>query len=306
MADIKDIISTKKAKGILITVSIFAITYILFSLGVSIYSIFETPNKLLTIFVISAKDFFQILFFITVATVGVLSYIRAKETLFTPIKTETFKMQIKFFEEVLQFFQNKHETELTEKFDLYKILHVNSHLMMNDYIDQFFKNEIEIDVEVVKEQMKDFAGAIVTQTFMEQNFVSPEYHEKTKPEEKENITNPALILSKWRKYEYGKIEFTHKYHNELEQLQNLTASPLIPSELKDKLHEFQKAVQKNLSLVGKVLTEISQELPDKFSNNESIKKFESSGIWNRYNKEKEELEPKACLLYTSPSPRDRG
>jgi hypothetical protein len=292
----KEIFSTKKAKNILLTLSLAIIGYILFSVGISIYSIFETPNKILTIFIISAKDFVQILFFITVATVGVLSYFRAKETLFTPIKTETFKMQIKFFEDILLFFQNKHETELTKKFDLDKILHVNSHLMMNDYISQFFKDEIEINEEVVKEQLKDFSGAIVTQTYMEKHFVSPEYHKKTEKEEMEEITNPALILSKWKKYDYGKIEFTRQYEKELEKLKNLSASPLIPSELKVKLDEFEKVIHTNLSLVGKVLTEISQELPDKFPNSKSIKKFESSGIWNRYNKDKEDLEIKATEI----------
>jgi hypothetical protein len=292
----KEIFSTRQTKNIFITLSIAIFGYILFAVGISIYSIFETPNKILTIFIISAKDFVQILFFITVAAVGVLSYFRAKETLFTPIKTETFKMQIKFFEEILLFFQNKHETELTKKFDFDKILHVNSHLMMNDYISCFFKNEIEIDKEMVKEQMNDFAGAIVSQSFMEEHFISPEYHKKTKKDEIEEITNPALILSKWRKYDYGKIEYTYKYHEELEKLQNLSASPLIPSELKIKLDEFQKVIHENLLLIGKVLTIISQELPDKFPNTESIKKFESSGIWNRYNKDTEELEVKASEI----------
>src|SRR5688572_24242827 len=58
-------------------------------------------------FIVSTiKDIFQILFFCVIVAVTILSYLQAKKTLFTPIKTETFKMQIKAFEEILLFFQN--------------------------------------------------------------------------------------------------------------------------------------------------------------------------------------------------------
>ena len=77
MANINEIFSTKQAKTILIISAIIIVGYILFSVGVSVYSIYKNPNPILKIFIIGAKDFFQILFFIIVATVAVLSYIRA-------------------------------------------------------------------------------------------------------------------------------------------------------------------------------------------------------------------------------------
>ena len=40
------------------------------------------------------KDFFNIVFFLTVSIVAVLSYLQARKTLFSPIKTEIFKLQI--------------------------------------------------------------------------------------------------------------------------------------------------------------------------------------------------------------------
>ncbi len=41
------------------------------------------------------KDIVNILFFLTVGTIGILSYLQAKKTIFTPLKTEIFKYQLK-------------------------------------------------------------------------------------------------------------------------------------------------------------------------------------------------------------------
>ena len=53
-----------------------------------------------------AKDIVNILFFVTIGILGILSYLQARKTLFTPIKTETFKLQLKTFEELLLYFEN--------------------------------------------------------------------------------------------------------------------------------------------------------------------------------------------------------
>jgi hypothetical protein len=41
------------------------------------------------------KDIVNILFFLTVGTIGILSYLQAKKTIFTPLKTEIIKYQLK-------------------------------------------------------------------------------------------------------------------------------------------------------------------------------------------------------------------
>jgi hypothetical protein len=77
----------------------------------------------------TVKDTMQVFFFIVAGTVTVLSYRQAKKTLFTPIKTEVFKMQVKAFEEILAFFQNKTESDFVEAFDFNYILTINARLM---------------------------------------------------------------------------------------------------------------------------------------------------------------------------------
>lgn len=58
------------------------------------------------------KDIANIIFFITMSIIAILSYIQAKRTVFSPIKTETFKYQLQAFEKVIEHFQDKSEIDL--------------------------------------------------------------------------------------------------------------------------------------------------------------------------------------------------
>ncbi|MFQ2043355.1 hypothetical protein [Aeromonas sp. s11] len=51
-----------------------------------------------------AKDIVNIMFFVAMAFLALLSYLQARKTIFQPIKTEIFKYQLKAFEEVIGHF----------------------------------------------------------------------------------------------------------------------------------------------------------------------------------------------------------
>ena len=52
------------------------------------------------------KNFFNIIFFATMSILAILSYLQARKTLFSPIKTEIFKLQVKELQEVINIFNN--------------------------------------------------------------------------------------------------------------------------------------------------------------------------------------------------------
>jgi len=251
--------SSKVLKGLLIALLSALLMLIIFFIPYKVYCEGHLNSNEISFFIGSTKDIFQIMFFVLVGIVTILSYLQARKTLFTPIKTETFKMQIKEFEEILAFFQTKTETDFTKQFDFDFMVHANSRLMFADFIKHFHKDEVKIDQEKLEELSNNFDGAIATKTWVEKNFIAPEYYEKPKSETSEKVTNPALILEKWKNYEYGPIKFSKKYSEESEKLSKLIKSPLIPFDLKNKIEEFELKIQDNLSLVGKVLNDIAQE-----------------------------------------------
>lgn len=289
----KKITHSKTFKVASIIVGASIIIFIILLILYRLYCKENFTNTEISFFIGSTKDIFQIVFFIIVALITIFSYIQAKKTLFTPIKTETFKMQIKAFEEILAFFQTKTETDFTQQFDFDFIFHANCRLMLNDYIETFFKGKIKINEESMKELQKDFAGGLVSAEFAHKNFISPEYYEKTKIDKEPEITNPALILEKWKAYEYGHIFYSKKYFEESEKITQLIASPLLPITLKDKIELFDRKVKDNLFQIGKTLTTLAEELPQKLPNAKSVVQIDPAGLWNRYNKDYEYLEPTA-------------
>lgn len=244
----------------------------------------------ISFFITTIKDCFNTLFFAVAIVITILTYLQAKKTLFTPIKTETFKMQIKAFEEILIFFQNKSEGDFADQFDLKNIVRLNSEQLKIDYIKTFFKNEIDINQEKVDEMLSDVGGAIMTEKHFKKFAQLPNYYEKVKSVEKEEITNPTLILKEWENYEFGKTVFTRKYTTEVQKLRNLSASPLIPETLKNKIEEIIVKLQNDLTIVTEIMEEISKELPTKFPNAKSLENFNQMGIWNQFNRRKENIE----------------
>lgn len=267
---------------------------------VLIQNIADTINSNASIIIGMWKDVFQILFFILAGIIAVLTYLQAKKSLFTPIKTETFKLQIKALDDIIHFFQNKSETDFKEQFDFNNILALNSQILFNDYVETFFSKEIKVDQDKVKELMKNFVAAIVDREYFQKEYTAVDYYESNdKVTKSENPTNPALILKKWQDYKYYSVHYTLEFFNEEEKVKNLAASPVIPSELKNLILDFQNRMTDNLSLIGNILSEIAQELPDKFPTYESFSNFSPTGTWNRFVGKSKEVEPIAekILIY---------
>ncbi|MGB9180467.1 MAG: hypothetical protein WCB68_14640, partial [Pyrinomonadaceae bacterium] len=89
------------------------------------------------------RDFFQILFFIIISTITILTYLKAKKTLLQPLRTEIFKEQLKTFSDILGLFTGKGEVELSEDLGFKELLDVNVCALFDEYISFFF--EVEID-----------------------------------------------------------------------------------------------------------------------------------------------------------------
>lgn len=241
------------------------------------------------------KNVFNIIFFIVVAVITILSYIQARKTLFAPIRTETFKLQLKAFEEILLYFQNKSETDFLDSFDLHRIVSLNVMRMADDYAAAFFQNEIKVDKNNRDELYSSFVGGIVSKEYMHKYFekIQPTGIETSDQAVPEPITNPAIVLARWQEYEHGMIEYTKEYISQTKELEKLAASPILPKSLRKMIGEFGKIANNNLTLTGKVVEALAREMPQKFPRAEDLRKFNPGGVWNEFNDQREKFEPEA-------------
>jgi hypothetical protein len=248
------------------------------------------------------KDCVNIVFFVIVGTVAVLTFRQAKKTIFTPFRTETFKLQLKAFEDVLLFFEKHPSLHIDDEFDFDRIVYLNTIKLVDAYAFSFFEDQLKKD-EMAKDReelFKDLVGGFVTKDFFEKHFELPTHlREPTGQDSDETPSNPALVLAKWNQYQHGMIEFTKRHESAAERLQRFGVSPLLPKDLKKLISEFAELVTDNLKTAGSVLTDVAKELPIKYPTSETLQKADLSWIWNEYNHRRIRLEEKqnAILMY---------
>lgn len=226
------------------------------------------------------KDFFNILFFIIMGVIAILSYLQARKTLFSPIRTEVFKIQIEELKNVLKFFNKQSSANFDSDFDMRQIVELNARKMHIAYVNTFFSDRLKPDEEVEEHFKKITCGAIMPAKYLKVVTAGSELKDKRKEEAKE--LTPALQLAKWKEFEVPGVSFTHKYNEKLEELLSLAASPLLPKELTDLIYDFYKVVTANLVAVGDAVNKCAQELPTKYPTAEDNVKFRPNWIWNEY------------------------
>jgi hypothetical protein len=241
----------------------------------------------------TTKNLANIFFFLVVALIGILSYLQARKTLFAPIRTETFKLQLKAFEEILAFFQNRSESDFLDAFDFDRIVSLNTLQMADSYVGKFFHEEIKIDKDAREKAYAPLIGAIVSKDYMTKYFEKVDTENpvhKSTPEEKK-ITNPAIVLANWQKYEHGMTGYTKDYQDQLKELTRLSASPLLPKPLREHIGRFRAVAHENLTLAGQVISECSKLMPQHFPIAADMKDFTPTWVWNEFNEKRQHFEP---------------
>ena len=243
------------------------------------------------------KDIVHILFFLSMATIGILSYRQAKKTVFSPIKTEIFKYQLQSFEEVISHFQNKSEMDLLSDMDMKSVLDINCFELFCSYVDTFFDGQIKIDEKYKEEKRILRKGAIISADFAAENLeiIGPgtTSNSKSSNNQKEKIDDPAKKLAQWNNRKYGLIHFTENYKIATDKMKKFQSSPLLPSQLKLLINEYSILMHESLSAVGDAVEEASKQMPINYPTSDVLNNFSHAWLSNIYNKKRPNLEPKA-------------
>lgn len=230
------------------------------------------------------KDFFNIIFFVVMGVLAVLSYLQAKKTLFSPIRTEVFKIQISEIKEVLTFFNKHSSVDFDQEFDLRNVLHLNVFRMHQRYVELFFNGELKVSDDALEHFRAMRRGALVSAEHISAIEIGSELVEREVKKERE--LNPAMKLAQWKEFKLGGIEYTKKYDEKMQDLAVLASSPLLPKKLTDLLYEFHSLMRENVVCIGRVVNECAQDLPSKYVTAEDNRKFNPDWIWNKFNYER--------------------
>lgn len=239
------------------------------------------------------KNIFNICFFLAMSTIAILSYLQARKTLFSPIKTEIFKLQVEEIKKVLEVFNHKHQSDFDQETGIQEVFEINARQFHMAYMDCFFKDQVKPPEELIEKLRVASYGAIVSEKHASKFFVKVSAGEEIKgssEQQEGNPVEPALKLAKWNEYEHGMINFTKKYNDSTEELSKLASSPLLPKELTDKIYIIIDINRKNLSLIGSVLSDAAKEMPIQYKTVEQAIAFEPTWIWNEYNSQRKSID----------------
>ena len=235
-----------------------------------------------------AKDIINILFFVIIGIITILTYLKAKQTLLQPIKTEIFKEQLKVFSEILSFFSGKTEIDLRKDSAMENFFTANTLLLFDEYAKLFF--DIEMDEDKRPYNTKDCRIARIRAEFLE----SADNHLKYENEKKEiEYPDPRLRATIWNKFTMPRLCFPNTTSKYEEQLDKLMESPLIPNDLLKLIEEFKNVLEDNINTAEIVLNDIAKELPEKYPNLGIMKKASLSWVSNRYNEKFKHLKEPA-------------
>lgn len=235
------------------------------------------------------KDIVNIIFLLATLAIATLTYRQAKKTLFAPIKTETFKLQLKIFEEIFSYFQTKDEIALEEDFDFRETLRLNTFSMIDAYSIASFGTIVTFTNDR-EERQKAFSGKmIIREENMEKCLFGispgmPDLHNQP-------VHSPPLQQSNWANYEILIIQLTKKYDKQLSEIERFTASPVIPFEIKGLIVQFKQAVEESIWVIEKCINQCAQEMPSHYPSPESLERFQSDWVYNSFHKNRTKLEP---------------
>lgn len=227
----------------------------------------------------SASTVVQILFWCLVGTLSLLTYLHARRTVFQPLKTEVFKLQIAALTHISEELHGKGEWELVKDFDLDWIVHEGSWRILHQYGLQ--------DLQAGS-NLGDLLGTLDAQE-MSQNPAS--HWNRLKPTW--TPLEPSKVIEREEFTKLSRLHMSKKFLSAKQKLKVLSADPLLPTEVSQALDEFIDRVERNSHLLMRLSEAIAPGLRDQYPTIESLNKANVGWIHNKWNDAREKLEPAA-------------
>lgn len=231
------------------------------------------------------KSWFNILFFIVTGTITVLTYIKARKSILQPIKTEIFKQQLEVFSEIMEIFNGKSEMQIRNFFAFDKLEYANVVKLIDEFAYIFF--ELKLDVKKRPYNTNDCKTSIIMKDVAHKYLkldVDPVLEQiAATSDEISNEPTYEENVDIWQKNELGIICIPNEHIEAVERIDKIIKSPLLPKECIKYLSEIEEIAKENIVILNEVLREVSQELPEKYTNKNDLFNISLSWIGNRYN-----------------------
>lgn len=235
-------------------------------------------------------DSFQIVFWVVVGTVTVLTFKQARRTVLQPLRTEVFKLQLEQMREILSFFVGREEGKLREDAHVDELYRFNAFKLMDTYGETFFPIKVKKG-ERLYDDVKHFRAKAELFSLVDEHIrpSSPDgasHHEEERRRRREawpgDPSGMILIPT-------GLVEYRDRIRSILED-------PLVPSACAELLEEYLYAIEKVISSIGDLLDWAAPQMPDRYPSLDDFEVSTDAWLHARWIRNVEELKPHADAI----------
>ena len=243
------------------------------------------------------KDLMNILFFIVGSTVAVLTYIQARRSILSPIRTETFKIQLKAMEDVFTFFQSSSMAGRLQDLDYIGVVDLNVRRMAFAYADVNFPEEDIFSAEE-RDRLWDETGSMfMSRDHASDYLVDPDpIRHRAFAEESPAASDPEDTRPKWLAYEHDCMLCTKRFVSKTHELGRLCSIPVLPKQLRNLLLEYFQLIHQNIELIGVTITEAAKTMPARYPDSSSLTELNPHWVWNAFNQVRVDLDVPASSI----------
>ena len=230
------------------------------------------------------KDILTIVFTGTITLVALFTYLRAKETLLQPVRSEVIKRQSELLMNLLEFITKDEASSGPDYLDL---IHVNVHEGMVKY------GFVIADQQNIEKKLNELVGGSVF--FAKDNIITDlEVVQPFPSSSSENGKDKKQSESDRQDYEKAKagdiqiswIFLTKKHQQYMRSLSAYANNPLLPSNVQKVLHKIADDINSNVTVVMKATLE--DFFKDLFKKHCAVEggwkgKISPIGVYNEFN-----------------------
>ncbi len=249
------------------------------------------------------KDISTIVFTATGTLVAILSYRRAKSSIFQPKRTEAAKIQTQILTDFLTTFTTDGNS-LDRSIDYLNIYKYNVDIALRDYnladIEKISEKYAEYELNIagwfqfLENDIYDFILVEGSKKEYDQLLFEPNNRERQKHYEKK---------AKEGVFDIHRIFYTKKYHQFHKKLRDLTNNPFLPTEIQKAASQIGDNMTVNLhhklrTLLSKLIEETYTAYNDKESDKYEVIKetFKYQTLWRIFEKERNQHDKDYELL----------
>lgn len=224
-------------------------------------------------FLVNTRDVFQILFFVVVGAITVLTYLKAKRTLLQPLRTELFKEQLKLLTEISTLLSNASLKELHQQLGISSIVSANSQELLDDY------GEIVLGVKPNPENQIYESDKFLHAAMFMNHDVSFPFFTPISP-----YNEDVLRLPSWEQYRVSRIHLTKEFIDFQNKIEHWINSPIIPIKVASLLAQLTEAISVYPVVLKEALEECATTLASVYPDKASFEGAQVSWVASRCNK----------------------